>query len=255
MKCPQCGRGASGQFCSGCGSPLKAKPCGSCGAELAPGARFCTQCGNAVGPSPRKASGTGARSGGDGNSQIAWWVAGSMAVFAIVVVLLLVVGTDAPPAGPAAAAPASNGMLDLASMSPREAADRLFNRVMTAASAGNTAEVAQFMPMAIQSYDMARPLDQDGLFHLALLNAQAGDFPAALAAAQEGLAENPDHLLNLSVAGDAAAMIPDDALARQYYQHFLDVYEDETIKPFPEYQAHGSMFPEMKLNAEAYLGG
>jgi len=251
MKCSQCGRDSSGRFCSSCGAPLKARGCPSCGADLAPGARFCTQCGNATGGTGGKAAGAG----GAGGTDVRWWIAaGIMAVVLIVILLLPVLRSDSGGQTPAAAT-GGNGMVDLANMSPRQAADQLFNRVMTSASAGNTAEVEQFLPMAIQSYDMARPLDQDGFFHLALLQGQAADWAAAITAAEEGLATYPDHLLNLSVAADAAASAGDEAQARQFYQRFLDAYDVESIKQLPEYQAHGTMFPEMKSAAEAYISG
>jgi len=179
-----------------------------------------------------------------------------MAVVLLVILMLPILRSDSGSQAPAATGAAGgNGMVDLASMSPREAADALFNRVMTAASSGNTGEMEQFLPMAIQSYDIARPLDQDGFFHLALLNGQAADWPAAMAAAEEGLAIYPTHLLNLSVAADAARSSGDDAQARIYYQRFLDAFEAESIKPLPEYQAHGTMFTEMRSAAEAYVSG
>jgi tetratricopeptide (TPR) repeat protein len=145
--------------------------------------------------------------------------------------------------------------VDIQNMSPREAADRLFNRVMTAASSGNVAEMTQFLPMAIQSYDMARPLDQDGFFHLSLLHQQGEDWAAALAAAEEGLATYPNHLLNLSAAGNSAAGLGDQEQARSFFQRFLDAYEEESVLELPEYQAHQNMFADMKVAAEEYVGG
>ncbi|OYV71807.1 MAG: hypothetical protein B7Z72_06160, partial [Gemmatimonadetes bacterium 21-71-4] len=46
--CPNCGQPATGRFCSSCGSPLGKIACGACGAELAPGAKFCHNCGTPV---------------------------------------------------------------------------------------------------------------------------------------------------------------------------------------------------------------
>jgi tetratricopeptide (TPR) repeat protein len=176
----------------------------------------------------------------------------------LIVILVLPVVRPDPSSGPVAPVGAPAGgpsTTDLANMPPREAADRLFNRVMTAVSANNTAEWAQFLPMAIQSYDMARPLDQDGLFHLSMLHSQNQDPQSALAVAREGLELNPDHLLNLNAAAHAAAAAGDSAAAAEYYQHFLDVFEAEQTKGLAEYQAHGNMFPEMTAEAEAFLGG
>lgn len=258
MKCPNCGRNASGRFCSSCGTSLSENKCGSCGASPPPGSRFCTNCGSAVGGAAKEAQGAARGGGGLTEGNLGWWIAGGMMVVLIVIVALPIVRSD-PPEGPlpvTAGAPAG-GMTatDLANMPPREAADRLFNRVMTAVASDNTAEWAQFLPMAIQSYDMARPLDQDGLFHLSMLHSQNQDSQSALAVAQEGLETYPDHLLNLNAAAHAAAALGDTALAEQYYQRFLDVQSVEEGKGLTEYQAHANMFPEMRAEAEAFLGG
>lgn len=256
MKCPNCGRDASGRFCSNCGSSLAKTKCPSCGASPPPGARFCNKCGAEVGGSEKTAA-AGSGGGGLTEGNLGWWIAGAMMALLIVILVLPIVRPDPTPGPvPAAGMPAGGiGTTDLANMSPREAADRLFNRVMTAVASNNTAEWAQFLPMAIQSYDMARPLDQDGLFHLSMLHSQNQDPEAALAVAQEGIDLNPDHLLNLNAAAHAAAAAGDSALAREYYQHFLDVVDVEQAKGLPEYQAHQNMFPEMTAEAEAFLGG
>lgn len=49
--CPHCGaKGVTGKFCQECGKPLSAKSeCPRCGAEVAAGARFCSECGGQVG--------------------------------------------------------------------------------------------------------------------------------------------------------------------------------------------------------------
>ena len=64
-------------------------------------------------------------------------------------------------------------------MSPRQAADRLFNRVMAASENGDTAEALQFAPMALQAYDNLGTLDNDARYHVALLHLTAGDIKSA----------------------------------------------------------------------------
>jgi hypothetical protein len=257
MKCPNCGRDASGRFCSSCGTSLSVTKCPSCGVSPPPGSRFCTSCGSAI-VGASKGAQKAAGGGGLTEGNLGWWIAGSMMVLLIVIVALPIMRPNeaAGPLPVAAGAPAGGlTATDLANMPPREAADRLFNRVMTAVASNNTAEWAQFLPMAIQSYDMARPLDQDGLFHLSMLHSQNQDSQSALAVAQEGLETYPDHLLNLNAAAHAAAALGDSALAGEYYQRFLDVQAVEEGKGLPEYQAHANMFPEMRAEAEAFLGG
>ena len=89
-----------------------------------------------------------------------------------------------PVAGPAG--------IDLSSMTPREAADRLFNRVMTAVAADDSTEASTFLPMAIAAFELAEPLDTDGKFHVVLLRL-TGQFNAeALEGAEEILSEQPN---------------------------------------------------------------
>jgi len=136
-------------------------------------------------------------------------------------------------------------------MTAREAADRLFERVMRAASADNSTEVVTFLPMAIAAYGLVETLDTDGNFHLVLLRL-TGQFNAeALEGAEEILAEQPNHLLALAMAGDASLALGDSASARGYYGRWLDAYETETAKGLLEYDDHAPMFPEMRAKAEA----
>jgi membrane protease subunit (stomatin/prohibitin family) len=50
VACPNCGAAnpAGAKFCAECGNALGAKACAKCGAELAPGAKFCPECGTKV---------------------------------------------------------------------------------------------------------------------------------------------------------------------------------------------------------------
>jgi hypothetical protein len=136
-------------------------------------------------------------------------------------------------------------------MTAREAADRLFERVMRAASADNSTEVVTFLPMAIAAYELVETLDTDGRFHLVLLRL-TGQFNAeALDGAEEILSEQPNHLLGLATAGDASLALGDSGSARGYYERWLDAYETEISKGLLEYDDHRAMFPEMQAKAEA----
>src|SRR5690606_3304812 len=141
------------------------------------------------------------------------------------------------------------------SADPRENADRLFNRIMEERSNGNLEQARFFIPMALQAYQMAEPLDDDGLFHLALLQSAAGDFSAARVTAERILAGNADHLLGLAVAGEAMAAAGDTAAARDYYGRFLAAYETESQKVYPEYIDHARVLPEYRAAAQAVVGG
>jgi hypothetical protein len=179
--------------------------------------------------------------------------------------MILVVGWNTVRA-PAPAAPAGGGAspmgnpaagaseVDLASMSPREAADRLFDHVMRDLSAGDSADAVAFQPMAVQAYERAEPLDVDGLFHLALLQ-RISDPTASLGTAQRILQQDSDHILGLGAAAEAAAQSGQTDLATQYYKHLLDVYAAQVALTLPEYEAHKTLLGEMKAEAEAFVAG
>jgi len=246
MKCPSCGAAAEGgRFCANCGGALGTAECSRCGHEPPAGARFCNQCGNALGASSTITQASG--------NQVAWWMAGALLLGLILVIAYPVYGPGRPAAPPPALAGPVAGPagIDLSSMTPREAADRLFNRVMTAVAADDSTEASTFLPMAIAAFELAEPLDTDGKFHVVLLRL-TGQFNAeALEGAEEILSEQPNHLLGLAMAGDASLALGDSASARTYYGRWLDAYETETGKDLLEYRDHSPMFPEMQVTAEA----
>ena len=255
MKCPSCGSGAeSGRFCANCGAAMGKAECSGCGHKPPAGARFCNQCGAAMGALQTAAQASG--------NQVAWWMAGGLLLgLGLVIAYPLYSGRDSAPSAFATGAVTgsvarpvagpSGTLPDLSTMTPREAADRLFNRVMTAVSAGNSAEVVQFMPMAIRAFELAEPLDADGKFHVVRLNLTAQLNAEALAGAEDILSELPNHLLGLAMAGDASLAMSDSASARTYYGRWLDAYETEVAKGLSEYEEHAGMFPEMQAKAEA----
>lgn len=257
-RCTECGKTATGNFCQECGAQLGGNFCNQCGEELRPSASFCNQCGGSVdGPGRRKAAAAAVVGGGN----LPWWIAG-LAMFVLIVVVgvnMVQPGATSPPAAPPVGAPVgaagTGSPPDLSSMSPREAADRLFNRVMTAESSGDMGQAQQFMPMALAAYERARPLDQDGLYHLAVLNRVAMNLEESLANAAEVLAENSDHLLALAAAAQAAIELgrPDEAEA--YYRHLVEVYDVEMASQKPEYLDHSGITNDLRNVAENFLAG
>lgn len=165
------------------------------------------------------------------------------------------VGPPVQTAAPGSAAAGSASNVDLTTMTPREAADRLWDRIQRAVEAGDTQEVISFLPMAIGAYEVAKPLDQDGKYHLSTLMMQALDNEGALEVAEAGLAENPDHLMNLAAAADAALALGDSASARTFYQRMMDAWDGEIAANRPEYLAHTNLQPILRQKAEALLGG
>jgi hypothetical protein len=245
MKCPNCQSVADGAYCAECGTPLKGARCAACSATLPVGARFCTACGRA------------ARSA---QPRLPWIVAGA-SIGALIVVLMLPVLRPAPAvdfrsATGAATLPGGGGMQPPPlTGSVREQADRLFNRIMEARSQGDTEQMAFFLPMALTAYREAEPLDDDGLYHLSLLETAAGESAGARATAERVLARAPHHLLALAAAAEAAIAAGDTAAARDYYQRFLDAFDDERGRQLVEYLDHARILPEYRAAAEQHLGG
>lgn len=251
MKCPRCGTESQGAFCSQCGTALQAGQCGSCGAKLAAGARFCARCGAPAAGGRRRAS-----------SNLGWYVtAGVLAALILVIGLSTLFSRDRGTFMPGAAAPdaaapmgGSGGTPPPLDGTPRELGDRLFNRIMGAREQGDTTQAKFFAPMAIQAYESVEDPDDDLLFHISMLHTLSGDGAAGLATAERILADNPDHLLALAAAADAAIVKGDAAAARAHWERFLAVYEAERTKTLPEYLDHARIFPEYEAEARRYLG-
>ena len=136
---------------------------------------------------------------------------------------------------------------------PREQADRLFNRIMQEMEAGDSARAAFFLPMALDAYGMAEPLDADGLYHLGLLQLQAGDAGAASDVAARMLRDVPDHLFGHLIAAQAAVMAGDEALARSHYQNLLNAYAAESGQQRREYLDHSRILPDYRAEASTFL--
>ena len=254
--CPHCDFGSIQEgtnFCPRCGGTLRGVPCPKCNAATEAGDQFCNQCGGAV----PTGTGAGRLQGLAGNTLAAWAVAGLLLITTVVLIATRGSGgreiTLAPPA-----AQTQGAAPDLSSMTPREAADRLFGRVMGSVEAGDQAQADQFLPMAIGAYARIDPLNLDDRFHLSLLHAVGGDGATALTVAQEGLAVRSTHLLLLAAAAEAAIVLEDAALAEANYELLVDSFDTEIAAGLPEYapEAHsGDLLNTLRNEANAYLSG
>lgn len=274
--CSRCGHTASGNFCASCGASLAARVCSTCGAPSEPGARFCTACGEPLASAPAGAPPTRARAAAPGRrpqttkgrpappapaseTHLGWWAAGGLLVVLILVMAWPILRPESVagpgvPGGTDAAAPgAGAAAVDLSSMTPRQAADRLHDRVMAAAEAGDSATAAGFVPMAISAYEQARPLDADGLFHLSALKRVAGDFEGAVATAEEALATQPGHLLNLYAAAEASREMGATGQALAYYERLLAAWDQEMASGNLDYQAHAGMMANVRQSAVNFV--
>lgn len=241
--CPSCGAPASGHFCANCGAPLAGARCAACATILTPGAKFCHRCGTAAGaPGSRRADST--------STVLPWAVAG----IALVGFVALLAGqhfrsapradaqTAAAPvdsAGPAGA-DAAPGIRapDISSMTPRERADRLFDRIMRLDTEGKKDSVQFFAPMAISAYQMIPDPDADARFDMGRIAEVAGALPAAKSEADSILAKQPTHLLGLVLAMQVARASGDSAGAAAYHAKLRGAEKSEMAKKLPEYDRH-----------------
>jgi len=258
--CPACGAPATGNFCSACGASLVARTCSGCHADLSPQARFCHRCGR-----PAGAAGTRPAAGAalPARERTAWLVAGVLCVALLAAIVLRVwhppaqVAPDMANAGSASAqelggqgALPAGAAPDISSMTPRERFDRLFNRIMQAADAGDSAQVLRFTPMALGAYAQLDSADADARYHAAVLRLQVGDVPGALALADTILARTPGHLFGYLVRADAAEIQGDTSASRRAARDFLAHYDAEMRAARSEYREHAGVVGEFKRKAE-----
>ncbi len=247
QKCPACGAQTSGKFCSECGAPLGETTCAKCGAQNPPRAKFCGECGAPVaggGRRPNVAAGPAPR--GD---RIAWYVAG-LAVLGLLVVIVITVGRKSgPPAAAAGPGPAST--IDLSTLTPRQQADMLFNKIMTLHEAGKADSVAFFAPMALGAYaNLGADLDADARLHLGLIELATGQTAAASAQGDTIVRGARSHLFGWLLKGQAAMQAGDSAAARRALRTYLQNYQSERAKNLPEYAEHTTMLQEARDEAE-----
>jgi hypothetical protein len=151
---------------------------------------------------------------------------------------------------------AGPGGVDLGSMTPRQAADRLFDRVMREDEAGNEAQAQQFATMAIQAYGMLPPgeVDADAHFHLALLNLVLDDVDAADREADLILSLDDEHLLALSIKARVAQTRGDAAAEAAAYNRYLDALPAGLTSGTPEYEMHDNMLEAEAVRAREATG-
>jgi tetratricopeptide (TPR) repeat protein len=251
--CPSCAAEASGRFCPHCGVAIDAT-CRECQNPLPAGARFCNQCGVTVAAQPAAAA---ART-----PVLPWAVAGlAIAALAGVVVIPRLTADTAQPAAAAALAPPRGGAgeldpgaVDLASMSPRERADRLFNRVMQELANGNAEQAKFFVPMAVQAYGMVPERNADLHYHLGELYRVQGDLDAARAQADTILAADPQHLFGLFSAAQTEQGRGKTSESAALFRRFLDGYAAQIARNLPEYQEHQQGLPAMRAEAQKVVG-
>ena len=249
MICPTCGAEASGNFCASCGATVTAMRCPGCEAEAPAGARFCPVCGRTLGAGRLR------------RPALAWVIAGGT-VMALAAVLLArstsprsgastpgaLLGADG---GGGAVAPATT---DISNMTPRERADRLFNRVMAAGERGDTAQIRFFAPMAVQAYGLLDGLDADARYHVGMIQLIQGNLAEARAQADTILLAAPNHLLALLIRAEVGRAINDRAARERAWRDLLRHFDREMASGRSEYADHRTALEAARDEARTVLG-
>ena len=236
-RCPSCGADATGKFCSSCGAPLAGALCPNCRAALTPGAKYCHRCGASA-----AARGATPRESGVGNA-LPWAVAGIALLALIALAAGQRFGRASEPQQTADAPFASSGGAparapDISSMSPAERAERLYDRIMSAAERGKVDSVRFFLPMAMQAYAAIGDLSVDQHYDVGRLAEVAGEEQAVTAHADSILRQQPSHLLGLLLASRGAVLRNDRAASQRYLDRLARAEPAELRKALPEYELH-----------------
>lgn len=243
VTCPSCSAPATGRYCSECGAALGDATCAGCRSLLTPGARFCHRCGTAAGvrTPPPHTNGIPRTP----SSALPW----AFAAIALLALVALLAGqrfggsrtptaTEAATGDAAGFAPPTVRAPDISNLSPRERADRLFDRVMRLHSEGKSDSVQFFAPMALSTYQTLGPLDADLRYDFGRVAEAAGALEVARAQADTILRTDSTHLLGLILGMRAAELRGDTTAARRFAQRLLAAEPSESPKQLPEYQRH-----------------
>lgn len=184
-----------------------------------------------------------------------WIVAGAALVVATLV--LAVASTTNTPASPGTGSGvgATSPVADLASMTPLERADRLFEAAMIAEESGDTARVRIHAPMALEAYRNLDSLDADARYHVGLLRGALGDYEGMLEMADSLQATVPGHLLATTLRKEAAAARGDSAAVLAAYERFLEDYGVESKIERREYMLHQRSIDAFLSEARRAMGG
>jgi hypothetical protein len=135
-------------------------------------------------------------------------------------------------------------MEDLASMTPRQAADRLFERAMREHESGDFERAAFFLDMGLQAYVAVPPseMDVDARFHVGLMQLFQGDSTSARLTGATILGEESDHLLGLLLSARVADFAGHSEDARGFRARLRAAVEAAGgIPSRPEYDSHRPM--------------
>ena len=224
--------------------PSAASPpkfCSNCGTQLNTGASFCHMCGAAVeGRSAGVAQSSAPATAPTPSGTLRWGVP-ALALVVLVILTAMQFSSRVDQTDAAGAMPLGSAAMrapDISAMSPRERADRLFNRVMLLSSQGKMDSVAFFAPMAIGAIEALAPLDAHLRYDLGLVALVMGDSLRARTEAEAILAGHPTHLLGLLLAARAANARGDATAEADLRRRLSAAEQSERARALPEYADH-----------------
>jgi hypothetical protein len=190
------------------------------------------------------------------------WVAIGIASVALMVALAAFFSRDKAAVAPEPELPPLSSSVtmpgqppDLSSMTPRQAADRLFNRVMTANENGDSAEASRFAPMALQAYNNLESFDNDARYHVALLHLTTGDSKGARKQIDLLRKSVPNHLLAFMLEHQIAARSGNNDAVARADKAFLAAYDSEMAVGRVEYLEHQKSIERFHQAAQASVSG
>jgi hypothetical protein len=236
--CHECGAETVGTFCQECGVRVRVT-CASCESDVRATANFCHHCGASLpGPESDDRSATGS-SRAVSTSLGPWIIVGSAGIVLAIAGGVVILNRQSDQPELRANTPSTSlSSVDLSTMTPREAADRLYNRVMSASEAGDLAEARSFVPMALQAYEVLGPAGVDEHYHIGLLRIVSEDIAGAKTHLEGIRQASPTHLFGFMLAHAIAEAQGDPAAESEAYAGFLSAYSGEINLQRQEYAEH-----------------
>ena len=130
---------------------------------------------------------------------------------------------------------------DLSTMSPRERAGRLYDRIMRYVEEGKADSAEFFAPMALASFEaLGSDMDTDARYDYGRVASETKNYDIAAAQADSILRGAPTHLLGLSLSARTATIQGNSASAKKTWAMFLASRDAELKKKLPEYEMHAA---------------
>ncbi len=139
-------------------------------------------------------------------------------------------------------------------MTPRQQADRLYDRTMIAAEQGDSVQARQFASKAVSAYGMLDALDADARYHLSLVHAVNGNALAGDLQADSIEATAPRHLFVSLIRVRNAIAAGDTGEVLLGYRRFLENYDREMAAQRSEYEVHRATIESFRDQARRAAG-